>query len=49
MNTRAIFAQNPGYYFDVWDEPVFLPAFGALVVWSVIGNLIMRKMINFKY
>ena len=45
----AIFAQNPDYYFDVWDEPVFLPGFGALVVWSVIGNLIMRKMINFKY
>jgi tight adherence protein B len=45
----AIFAQNPGYYFDVWDEPVFLPALGGLIVWSIIGNLIMRKMINFKY
>jgi Flp pilus assembly protein TadB len=28
---------------------VFLPALGGLIVWSIIGNLIMRKMINFKY
>ncbi len=45
----GIFVQNPNYYYDVWDEPVFLPALGGLVVWSIIGNIIMRKMINFKY
>ena len=45
----AIFAQTPSYYLDVWDEPFFLPVLGGLVVWSIIGNLIMRKMINFKY
>ena len=45
----AIFAQNPNYYLAVWNEPVFLPAIYGLVVWSIIGNLIMRKMINFKY
>jgi tight adherence protein B len=45
----AIFAQNPPYYLDVWDEPVFLPALAALGVWALIGDLIMYKMINFKY
>jgi tight adherence protein B len=45
----AIFAQNPGYYFDVWEEPQFLPGMVALLVWSLIGDLIMYKMINFKY
>ncbi len=45
----AIFAQNPGYYLDVWDNPSFLPGMYALVGWSVIGNIIMFKMINFKY
>jgi tight adherence protein B len=45
----AIFVQNPPYYLDVWDEPVFLPALAALGVWALIGDLIMYKMINFKY
>jgi tight adherence protein B len=45
----AIFAQAPVYYLEVWDNPVFLPALGGLAAWSVIGNLIMHKMINFKY
>lgn len=45
----GIFVQNPSYYFDVWDEPAFLPALGGLVVWLMIGNLIMHRMINFKY
>lgn len=45
----GIFVQNPSYYFDVWDDPAFLPALGGLVVWLVIGNIIMHKMINFKY
>jgi tight adherence protein B len=44
-----IFVQNPRYYSDVWDEPIFMPALYGLIVWSLIGNLIMRKMINFKY
>ncbi len=45
----AIFVQNPPYYLDVWHEPVFLPALAALGVWALIGDLIMYKMINFKY
>ena len=45
----AIFVQNPGYYTDVASEPVFLPILGGLIIWSLIGDLIMYKMINFKY
>jgi tight adherence protein B len=45
----GIFLQNPNYYYDVWNEPIFLPALGGLIIWAIIGNLIMRKMINFKY
>lgn len=45
----AIFVQNPPYYLDVWDEPVFLPALAALGIWALIGDLIMYKMIHFKY
>ena len=45
----AIFAQAPGYYLEVKDNPVFLPVLGGLAVWAIIGNLIMFKMINFKY
>ncbi len=45
----AIFVQNPGYYLDVWDHPSFLPSMYALLGWAVIGNIIMFKMINFKY
>lgn len=45
----GIFVQNPGYYTDVWNEPVFLPILGGLIIWSLIGDLMMYKMINFKY
>lgn len=45
----GIFAQNPGYYTDVWNEPIFLPILGGLIIWSLIGDLMMYKMINFKY
>lgn len=45
----AIYLQNPGYYLDVWDEPAFLPGMGMLVLWSLIGDFIMYKLINFKY
>jgi tight adherence protein B len=45
----AIYSQNKGFYMDVWDDPFFLPGMAALLVWSLIGDLIMFKMINFKY
>jgi tight adherence protein B len=45
----AIFLQSPGYYIDVMEEPVFLPAMICLVIWSILGDLMMYKMINFKF
>lgn len=45
----AIFVQNPRYYTDVWNEPMFLPIIVGVIVWSLIGDIIMFKMINFKY
>jgi tight adherence protein B len=45
----GIFVQNPRYYTDVWNEPAFLPILAGLVIWSLIGDLMMYKMINFKY
>jgi tight adherence protein B len=41
--------QNPDYYGSVWDNPIFLPGMVAIAVWSLIGDFIMFKMINFKY
>ena len=45
----AIGLQNPGYYLDVWNEPLFVPVLGGLALWSLLGDFIMYKMINFKF
>lgn len=45
----GIYVQNPDFYNSVWDEPVFKLAMGGLIGWSLIGDIIMFKMINFKY
>jgi tight adherence protein B len=41
--------RNESYYGDVWNEPIFLPALILLSIWAFIGDIIMFKMINFKY
>jgi tight adherence protein B len=45
----VIFLQHPPYYLDIVDAPIFKPAMAAIIVWSFVGDLIMYKMINFKY
>lgn len=45
----AIFLQNPKYYTDVWDQPVYQMTMAGLVVWSFLGDYMMYKMINFKF
>jgi tight adherence protein B len=40
---------NPHYYRDVWDEPAFRKAMGVGIAMLFIGNLIMRRMVNFKF
>ena len=45
----AVYLQNPRYYSDVWHEPIFVPVIAGLVLWSLVGDIIMYKMINFKF
>ena len=39
---------SPDFYGDVSDSPLLKPAFIGVVIWMTIGNLVMRKMINFR-
>ena len=45
----AIYLPNPHYYIDAWADPRFKITIVGLCVWSFIGNIIMYKMINFKF
>ena len=45
----AIYFPNPSYYTSVWNLPIFKLIMGGLIVWKVIGDLMIYKMINFKY
>ena len=45
----AIYFPNPRYYSDVWHLPMFQIVMAGLVVWQLLGDLVMYKMINFKY
>jgi len=39
----------PGYYGDIWEDPMVKPMLMAAVVWAMVGMFIMYKMVNFKY
>ena len=39
----------PGYYGDIWDEPITVPLLIGIIVWALIGMAIMYKMVNFKF
>lgn len=39
---------SPDFYGDVSDNPVVKQTFIGVTIWMVMGNLFMRKMINFK-
>lgn len=45
----AIYLPNPSYYTEVWNQPVFQLVMGGLIIWKIIGDLMIYKMINFKY
>jgi tight adherence protein B len=45
----ALYLPNPRYYTDVWNDPVFQIVMGGLIIWKIIGDLMIYKMINFKY
>jgi tight adherence protein B len=39
---------SPDFYGEVWNVPTTKFGLGAAVGWMMVGNLIMRRMINFK-
>ena len=39
---------TPNFYGDVIHVPMIQYALGGALVWMTIGNLVMRKMTNFK-
>jgi len=44
----AIHLLRPEFYGDVIDTPLIRYSFAGLFTWMFIGNMVMRKMINFK-
>lgn len=38
----------PGFYGDVWDEPVTMQVLGFAIGLMMVGNMIMFKMVNFR-
>ncbi len=38
----------PDFYTEAWVHPMTKYAFGGALGWMAVGNLIMRRMINFK-
>ena len=44
----AIHLLRPEFYGDVIDMPLIQYSFTGLFIWMFIGNMVMRKMINFK-
>ena len=44
----AIQTLSPDFYGEVWGHWLVMPVLGGVAVWMFIGNLVMRKMINFK-
>ncbi len=44
----AIYMLRPEFYGNVIDDPLIQYGFAGLLVWLIIGNIVMNKMINFK-
>ena len=40
---------SPTFYGEIWDHPMTPYALGGALFWMGVGNLIMRRMINFKF
>jgi tight adherence protein B len=40
---------SPDFYGYVWDRPSTTFVLGGALFWMFVGNLIMRRMVNFKF
>lgn len=45
----GIAALMPGFYAEVWDEPLTWYLLGGAVAWLMLGNLMMFKMASFRF
>ncbi len=36
----------PGFYGDVWGNPLIIPIFIGAAIWVGIGNMVMWRMVN---
>ena len=39
---------NPGYYAEVWNDPVFLPGMAIAFIMMVFGIFVMWRLVNFR-
>jgi len=44
----SLFLMQPSFYFDVADDPAFLPGFVGLICLYIIGFMTIRKMVDLK-
>ncbi|GAA4712263.1 type II secretion system F family protein [Sphingomonas lutea] len=44
----GLFLLNPAFFFEVSDDPWFIPGFTILIIWYLIGVFAIRKMIDLK-
>ncbi|MBL4852996.1 MAG: type II secretion system F family protein [Robiginitomaculum sp.] len=44
----AINILSPEFYGDTWGDPIIKKGLIAAVIWMILGNLVIRKMINFR-
>lgn len=40
---------SPDFYGDVWGHPSTVYVLGGAIAWMAIGNMVMNRMINFKF
>jgi tight adherence protein B len=38
----------PGFYGEVWDQPIVKPILVAAAAWLMIGNVVMHRMVRFR-
>jgi tight adherence protein B len=48
LTLLSMFAVNPGFYFDVAQDPIFIGGFTTLLVLYGVGVLVIRKIIDLK-
>jgi tight adherence protein B len=39
----------PGYYGEIWGDPLIMPVFTGFGLWALFGDFIMYRMVNFDF